>query len=107
MVFSEITWRMHAGPHGQGAGDAVVQVPVGDVPLRAGYPPQQLAAGGAVRDDCHARIPILPHLQAHHRVPPPLRYPAQPPRQPQQVRCLRARTLLHDACHFNGPLSVN
>lgn len=35
-------WRAHVctGPHGQGASDALVQVPVGNVPLRAGHPAQ-------------------------------------------------------------------
>ena len=61
----------------------LVQVPVGDLPLpssRSLRNNNKLEALYAMT--AQPRVSLLRHVQAHHRVPPSLRDPAQPPGQP-------------------------
>lgn len=80
-----------AGPHRPRDGHALVPLPVGVVPQRAGDPAHQPQAGGAVRHDRQQGVPVLPAVQADSRVPQAVRHPQAAPREPEQVRACGVR----------------
>eukprot|EP00963_Diacronema_lutheri_P000934 scaffold60_cov325-Pavlova_lutheri.AAC.22 len=66
--------------------DALVQVPLGDLPHRPGRAQEQQQSGTAVRHDRAEGVPVLHQVQEDHRVPEALRSHPQPFQQPAEVQ---------------------
>ena len=86
----------------------MVQVSLGDLQNCSRHPEKQRKTGGALCNDSSKSFPVLPYIQANHRVQETVRHSQEPSGQLEQVSpppqrsvpatpLLHLRTVLHDA----------